>query len=292
MFVSHFKGAPSAFVRQYRGGEVVRQGRGLSFFYAPMTTTVVSVPVTTQDLPFAFSETTSDFQDVAVQGQLTYRISDPERAAELLDFSVQPATQRYRSEDPQKLEDRILSAVRAQARAWVRQRPLEAALKDADALAASLLARVRQDATLAEMGIAVEALYLGSITAAPETKRALEAEYREALLRRADEAVYGRRAAAVAEERRIRQSELDTEVELETARQRLVEQQAQNQITLAEADARADEMKLAPYAELPARTLVGLALRDWAEHGGSVDALTVTPDLVTNLVQALGRENR
>lgn len=292
MLVSYFKGAPTAFVRQYREGAVVREGRGLSFFYTPFNTTVVSVPVTTKDLPFVFSETTADFQDVAVQGQLTYRIAAPERAVDRLDFSVHPATQHYRTDDPEKLEDRILSAVRAQARAWVRARSLEAALAEADDLSAALLARVQQDPTLAELGVTVEALYLGSITAAPDTKRALEAEYREALLRRADEAVYGRRAAAVAEERRIRQSELDTEVELEEGRRRLVEQQAQNQLTLAEADARADEMKLAPYAELPARTLVGLALRDWAEGGGSVDSLTVTPDLVTQLVQALGREGR
>ena len=292
MLVSHFKGAPTSFVRQYRKGAVVREGRGLSFFYTPFDTTVVAVPVTTKDLPFAFGETTADFQDITVQGQLTYRIEAPERAAELLDFSVHPASQRYRTDDPEKLEDRILSAVRSQARAWVRARRLEAALAEADALSAALLARVRQDPTLAEMGVVVEALYLGQMTASPDTKRALEAEYREALLRRADEAVYGRRAAAVAEERRIKQSQLDTEVELEEGRARLVEQQAQNRLTLAEAEARADEMKLAPYAELPARTLVGLALRDWAEHGGSVDALTITPDLVTQLVQALGREGR
>lgn len=281
---------PGTFVQQYRSGTVTRQGFGLSFFYTPFDTTVVAVPVTMQALPFVFTEATADFQDVAVQGQLSYRITAPEQAAALLDFSIDALTRRHRSDDPEKLESRLLSAVRAQARAWVQARPLEAVLGSADVLGAAMLAGVQSDAALAQMGVTVESLDLSSVSPTPETKRALEAEYREALLRRADEAVYSRRAAAVAEERRIRQSELSTEVELETGRKALVSRQAENKLTLAEADAKAAEMKLSPYAQLPARTLAGLALRDWAQKGGSIDALTVTPDLLTNLVQVLGRE--
>ena len=45
--------------------------------------------------------------------------------------------------------------------------------------------------------------------------KALEAEYREGLQQRADQAIYARRAAAVEQERRIKENELNTQVLLE-----------------------------------------------------------------------------
>ncbi|MEM6782928.1 MAG: SPFH domain-containing protein [Bacteroidota bacterium] len=289
MLFSYYKGTPSTYVLQYRDGKVVREGGGLSFFYTPYNTTVAAVPLTTQDLPFAFTETSADFQDVAVQGQLTYRVVDPKRLAERLDYSVHPSTGLPRTDDPEKLEGRIQSAVRAQARAWVHGRTLEAVLAETERLERTLEAVMQAEALLAHLGVVVEALYVAAVTVTPETKRALEAEYREALLRRADEAVYARRAASVEEERQIQQRELGTEVQLEEDRRRLVALQAENQLTQAEADARAEELRLAPSAALSARTLTALALRDWAQHGGTIDALTVTPDLLAHLTQALSR---
>jgi len=64
----------------------------------------------------------------------------------------------------------------------------------------------------------------------------LEAEYRERLQRDADRAIYERRTAAVEEERKIRQSELETDIDLEERRKELVVMQAENSLTLAEAE--------------------------------------------------------
>lgn len=49
-------------------------------------------------------------------------------------------------------------------------------------------------------------------------------------------------------------------MELEDRRKDLVDRQAQNNLTLAEADAKAEALKLNPYRELPLQALVGLAL--------------------------------
>jgi hypothetical protein len=66
--------------------------------------------------------------------------------------------------------------------------------------------------------------------------KALEAEYRESLLRRADEAIYARRADTVEKERKIKENELNTEIALEQQRERLIDLQGEN--TQREADYR------------------------------------------------------
>ena len=86
---------PTTYVLQYRSGKIVRQGAGLSFFYFAPNSVLVRVPVASADVPFVFNEVTADFQDAAIQGELTYRVNDPKRVASLLDFSVD-ASGRYR----------------------------------------------------------------------------------------------------------------------------------------------------------------------------------------------------
>ena len=75
--IRYFKTPPTTHVIQYRGGRIVRQGAGASFFYFAPTTTLVSVPLASVDVPFVFQEVTADFQEVTLQGQLTYRVADP-----------------------------------------------------------------------------------------------------------------------------------------------------------------------------------------------------------------------
>ena len=60
--------------------------------------------------------------------------------------------------------------------------------------------------------------------------KALEAEYRETLLRKADMAISARRAAAVEEERKIKENELNTEITLEEQRRQLIDLQGSNEL--------------------------------------------------------------
>jgi regulator of protease activity HflC (stomatin/prohibitin superfamily) len=50
-----------------------------------------------------------DFQEVTVQGQITYRVVEPKKLARLLDYSVDP-NGKHRSDDPEKLESRLVHA--------------------------------------------------------------------------------------------------------------------------------------------------------------------------------------
>ena len=81
---------------------------------------------------------------------------------------------------------------------------------------------------LAPLGVELLSLNFTSVSPNPEVGKALEAEYRESLLRRADEAIYARRAAAVEEEGKIKSNELEGEISLARERERLIDLEAAN----------------------------------------------------------------
>ena len=88
--IKFIKVQPTTYLLQYRGGKIVREGLGLSFFYYAPTTSLVAVPVASTDMPFIFQETTADFQTVTIQGQVTYRVGEPKRLAALLNYTLAP----------------------------------------------------------------------------------------------------------------------------------------------------------------------------------------------------------
>ena len=102
--IKFIKVQPTTYLLQYRGGKIVREGLGHSFFYFAPTTSLVAVPVASTDVPFIFQETTADFQTVTIQGQVTYRVGEPKRLAALLNYTLAPNGQKYAAEDPEKLQ--------------------------------------------------------------------------------------------------------------------------------------------------------------------------------------------
>jgi hypothetical protein len=241
------------------------------------------VPIVAQDAHFIFNETTVDFQAISIQGQLTYRLTAPLEAAKFLDFTIDPVSGKYKAKDPEKLMQRLINTVQAYTRSQVIDLSLEQALTKVKDLSAQVLGKVNVEPALVSLGVVVDGLHFTAVQATPEMRKALETDYREALQQKADQAIYARRAKAVEEERRIKQSEMDTEVGLENQRKDLVDTQARNQLTLAEADAKAEELKLSPYGALAPQVLVGLALKEWAAGGGSIGNLSITPDMLSQL---------
>ncbi len=288
--LNYFKGMPNIYTICFRDGEVRRHGAGINFWYSPLTTSVSAVSIASQESHFVFTETTADFQEVTIQGAFTYRIDTPVDIASRLDFTISPKTGQYRSEDPVRLEERVMNNVQAVARAEISQLRLEEALQTVGSFADRILRRVSGSSDLATLGVVVEGLHFASVRTTPEMQKALEADLREALNKRADLAIYDRRKAAVEEERKIRESEMKTDVELENQRKALVDTQARNRLKLAEAEAKAEELVLSPYGELPPQALVGLALKEWAGKSGAIGNLTITPDLLSKIVGYVTRD--
>jgi len=223
--IKFIKVQPTTYLLQYRGGKIVREGLGLSFFYYAPTTSLVAVPVGSADVPFIFQETTADFQTVTIQGQVTYRVGDPKRLAALLNFTLTPNGQGYAAEDPKKLPERVIHVVNVLARAELQRLPLRDAIRGSDGIVEVVKKRLATAEEIASLGLEILGLSLLAVKPVPETARALEAEAREKLFRESDEAIYKRRNSAVEQERAIKENELNTEIAVENKKRQIRETQ-------------------------------------------------------------------
>jgi SPFH domain/Band 7 family protein len=237
---------PTSYLLQYKKGRIVREGAGLSFFYYAPTTSLIAVPVASTDAPFIFNEVTSDFQEISIQGQANYRITDPKRVSQLLNFTLDASARTYVSDDPQKLSARVINVIKVLTRKELQTLSLRDALRASDTLVQQVSKGLAASTEIASLGLEVIGLSILAIKPNPETGRALEAEAREQLLREADEAVYARRNSAVEQERAIRENELNTEIAVENKKRQIREaqmdaeravQEKQHQLRQAEMDA-------------------------------------------------------
>ncbi|HEU4847035.1 MAG TPA: SPFH domain-containing protein [Rubrobacteraceae bacterium] len=294
--IGYFKAQPTEFVQKVAGGRIKREGQALSFYYLKRRTSVVVVPVSSADAAFVFNEQTGNYQAVTIQGQLTYRIIEPRRTVEMLNYVIDPQTRMHVSQDPERLKQRIIVTVQMETRRQVEGRPLEGVLGNAASISAEVQEEVRSRDLLAPLGVELLSLNFTSVSPNPEVGKALEAEYRESLLRRADEAIYARRAAAVEEEGKIKSNELEGEISLARERERLIDLEAANDRKKSQAwgerreleagfTARASEMELAPYRDFDPRKLLALAMRDIGNNAGKVGNLNITSDLLADLLQ-------
>ncbi|MBA2345845.1 MAG: SPFH domain-containing protein [Rubrobacter sp.] len=301
--IGYFKAQPTEFVRKVSGGRVKREGQALSFYYRKRTTSIVVVPVSSADAAFVFNEQTGNYQAVTIQGQLTYRIVEPRRTVEMLNYAVEPRKRAYLSQDPERLKQRIVVTVQMETRRQVEGRSLEGVLGNGASISEEVQEEVRSRDLLAPLGVELLSLNFTSVSPNPEVGKALEAEYRETLLRRADEAIYARRAAAVEEEGKIKSNELEGEISLVRERERLIDLEAANDRKKSQAwgerreleagfTTRANEMELAPYRDLDPRKVLALAMRDIGNNAGKVGNLNITSEVLADLLQAEGNGAR
>lgn len=222
--VRYVKASPSTYVIQYRSCQPVREGTGLAFFYFAPNASLVSVPLESVDVPFMFHEVTSDFQEVTVQGQVTYRVAEPKALAGLMNFTLKPNGE-YVSEDPTKVPQRVVNAVQVQLRSVLQGRTLQELLRGSEQLVQTVRDGLRRPEGLASLGLELVNLAVLAVKPNPETSRALEATVREQILKQADDATYVRRNAAIEQERAIKENELNTEIAVETKKRQIRETQ-------------------------------------------------------------------
>ena len=217
------KAQPNNYLIQYVNGKIKRKGTGLSFFYYAPRTSLVSISMASMDVPFIFNEITADYQEVSIQGQLTYRVSDPLKLTELMNFTLTANTRGYESNDPEKLPQRIINHVQVLMRNEMQKLNLRGALQSAESIVGTVRQNLSSSELVAQLGVEILALSVLAVKPSPETARALEAEVREQMLLEADQAVYHRRNAAVEQERAIKENELNTEVAVENKKRQIRE---------------------------------------------------------------------
>jgi len=224
--INFIKAQPNLYFMQFKQGKIVRAGEGLSFFYYTPLSSLVAVPMASVDIPFIFNEVAADFQEVTVQGQVAYRIVDPQKLALLLNFTLATDNKSYLSDDPEKLPQRIINQVQVLMRAELQKLTLKAVLKGSEPIVNAVRKNLASGELVAQLGVEILSLSVLAIKPNPETARALEAEIREQLLLEADEAdeaIYTRRNAAVEQERAIKENELNTEIAVENKKRQIRE---------------------------------------------------------------------
>jgi hypothetical protein len=219
------KAQPTTYLMAFKQGKAVREGAGLSLIYYAPTTNLVAVPIGSREAPFLFEKVTADFQTVRVQGQISFRIGAPIKAAAILNFALKPDAVSYESDDPTRVPQRVVSAAEVLVQTIIQAATLTEAIRGSAHLAEGVTTGLKRHAEIQSLGIEILSVAVLAVKPTPETARALEAQAREAILRVADDAVYARRNSAVEQERAIKQSELDTEIAVEQKKRAIRETQ-------------------------------------------------------------------
>ncbi|MFF2502744.1 SPFH domain-containing protein [Streptomyces sp. NPDC058067] len=320
----HLRSAPTAHIRHHRRGALVHDGTGLSFWFRALSAALSEVPVDDRELAVTFHARTADFQDVAVQASVTYRISDPALAAARLDFSLDPDTGAWRGTPLEQLSALLTETAQQHALDVLARTPLAEALADGvsavrERVAAGLAAEPRLPAT----GVEVVTVRVVALRPEPEVERALRTPARERIQQEADRATYERRAVAVERERAIAENELGSRIELARQEEQLVEQRGTNARREAEENAAADAVRaeaeaaravrlaggeaeaaravgearahaqeawLRVHAQVDAATLHALAATQLAQNVPRIENLTLSPDVLTGLLARLGHD--
>jgi len=282
--VFFYKAGPNDFVTRFVNGKSRARGKGLSFLVWPWTT-VVRIPATDQPFPFAFSELSSDGQDVMIQGEIQVRL-DSERILERRDFTIDARTNTHTSDDPHKVSEDVVNVLQTFVRTIVSAKDLKDNLVSvAEIEEGSFVAIGESSGSFTDLGVEVVSLHITSVTPGNrDLKRALEAEAREKMLAAADKAIHDRRMEAAESDRSLKGYEAETALELERANVELIEVQNANLVAEAKAEREATAEKLAPYRDIESTTLLALGIRELAS--GNVGEVNITSDLLAAIGKA------
>lgn len=231
------------YVMQYKHGKVKREGKGLSFYYYAPTSSITAIPLGSKDIQFIFNETTKDFQTITIQGQITYKIENPKQLADSLDFTLDN-NHRYKDDNFEKLNQRLNNEAQTSTSSFIQGLTLKEALRSAKAISEKINDGLKASNSTKILGVEVLSVDVLAVRATPEMAKALETETRESLQKEADQAIYERRNFAVEQERKIKESEMSTEIAVQEKKKQINEKQAEIKIKEAENERLLREMKI------------------------------------------------
>lgn len=230
IIVRHLRADNSSHVIRYRGGKLAHSGRGLAFWFAPMSASIAEVPIDDRELALSVAARSADFQDVSVQGVITYRVVDAVALADRVDFTIHTSSGAHLKQPLEKIALYLAQLAQQHAAEWIGATPLREVLREgAREVRERVLAAFAADEGMAAMGLAIASVRVSAVAPTKDLERALEAPMRERIQQEADEAAFARRALAVEKERAIQENELQNQIELSRREEQLIAQRGQNQ---------------------------------------------------------------
>jgi len=250
LFFKHLRSESNMHVRRFRKGRLVKSGKGLAFWFIPMRTSIAEVPTDDRELQFIFQGRSRDFQEATIQGELIYRVTDPDCLAERIDFSIDLNSGLHRNAPLEQLASLFTNTVRKHATRYIASKDIRQLIVDGPE---NILIAIEQgfaaENVFAEMGLDVVSLGINEISPVAELEKALQIPTRESIQQNADEATFQRRALAVEKERAIAENELQSQIELAVREENLISQQGTNERRRVEEEATAEETSVKALIE-------------------------------------------
>lgn len=231
------------YVIHFKNGKMKKEGRGLSFFYASMSSSIVAVPMGSNDIQFIFNESTSDFQTVSVQGQITYKIEKPKDLAEVLNYTVNEKG-KLNTNDHEKLKQRLINEAQTAATTFIQSMSLKDSITNAKLIEEKINEGLNESDAANSLGVSIMSVNVIAVKPTPEMSKALETTTREALQQEADAAIYERRNFAVEQERKIKESELNTEIAVQEKQKQIAEKRMEKEHLEEENQRKLREMRV------------------------------------------------
>jgi hypothetical protein len=305
--LSHLKSEASHHVIRFKNNRVSAQGRGLGFWFAPAFNSIMEVPLQDQETTIYVKGRSQDFQQLAVQGSVVWHVSNPEKASQHFDFTIELNRGTHTQEPLVSIEMRLVNQIEQIAMQYLASAPVRILLDTGVApLVAIITAQMLDSAVFEDVGISIAEINLAEITPSKALTTALLTPTLEALQQKSDEAIFERRALAVDKERAISENELANRIELAHREKMLIAKEADNsrdraemaaQSGLIEANSTAERVRIVESAkaeverqhmavmqDLGPAILLGLAAREFATKLQSIEHLNVTPDMLSSLV--------
>ncbi len=315
---NHIRADASRHVVRFSGGEVIASGRGLSFWFMPLNTSLVEIPIDDRELPFIFHARSYDYQDVSVQGVINLRVNDPQKLSEHVDFSIDARSGAYTEQPLEKLAALITELAQQFTADYLTQHVLKEILDSGfDTVRTRIYEGLHTDPGVTALGVSISSVRIIAIRPEKEVEKALQTPAREAIQQQADEASFSRRAMAVEKERAIAENELHNQIELARREADLIKQRGDNELHRVtdeaeagriEAEAKAERTtimsgaeadriqrtesarvqseaeRMAIYRDYPAPILTALAVQNLAANMPAIEHLNITPDLVGEFI--------
>ena len=264
LFWRHLRAEPNQHILHFKRGQLSLSGPGVAYWFNPLSAAIAMLPVEDCETTFLLKERSRDFQEVSVQCTLTYRITDPEKAARRVNFSIAQATGAWQEQPLERLASLWAQRAQPPARDYLKAATVEDAVREgAEPIRRAMHEALSRDVDVAAMGLGLVSLQVARVAPSADLEKALQAPTREGIQQRADEAGFARRANAVEKERAIKQNELMTEVDLAQRQAELLAQQGRNKLQTVQAEAESERARV--EAEIARQELVAKAYAEQIE---------------------------
>lgn len=300
----------SSHIQHFKKGKLVNAGRGLSFWFLPSGASITETPMDDRELPFLVKAQSADFQDLTSQGTILWRVSDPEKLADRIDFTIDLKSGHYVAGPVQQIGNVLVGLVQQFTAQFLRTQDVRSLLQGGPVpLQAQVIQDLEVGQKLAGMGLELIDLTFSSLRPSAELERALQTPTFEALQQKADEATFERRAMAVEKERAIAENTMQNEIEMAAQKRSLIEKEdenarlraiaaaetsritaesrAQNTKLLEDAKVSSEKDRMDVFANLDPSIIMALAAREFAAKLNKIDTLNVTPDMLSNLMEQI-----